>query len=285
MHLSLNEIIIGLIIFTLSGLFFRWLGSFIWRKKTSALKDKVTVISPKINELTIQEYGIDLKKLQIRLDKLNNDFLTENKNFKDNSERFRNINKLFLELNLRLNHIKTELEKEENKIFKTNKIKKYEKQMKKMKNSISLLNDELKRENDASQSYTLNTITMIELIFLPMGVLVGYFGMNFSSMGGHVGRNHKPAPGVLGFKYGQTFLIGLIILSVILIFNYIDVSKLEHFDIKKSQSCDETKEMDEILPFNEETLNIREDTMKNIKRELPDITKLPYNGLYFYKKT
>ena len=43
--------------------------------------------------------------------------------------------------------------------------------------------------------------------------------------------------------------------------------------------------MDEILPFNEETLNIREDTMKDIKRKLPDITKLPYDGLYFYKKT
>ena len=35
--------------------------------------------------------------------------------------------------------------------------------------------------------------------------------MNFSSMGGHVGKGHEPAPGLLGIKYGQGFVWGIML--------------------------------------------------------------------------
>ena len=272
LNLSNKEIFIGFIIFVASGIFFRGLGGFIWRSNEIVLRDKTTILRPDINELTIQEYQIDLDTLQLRLNSLNNDFLTENKEFKENSERFRSINKMYLELMLRLNHIIGELEKDTNKHHRTNKIKVYEEHMEKMKQSIELLNDELKRENDASQSYTLNMITLIELIFLPIGVVVGYFGMNFSSMGGHVGKGHKPAPGILGFKYGQAFFWLLILLVSLFVFYNFDFNKLEHFE-----GC----EVSQPYAYNEEFLRSRELRKENV--QFRDITALPYDDIYFYK--
>ena len=60
-------------------MFFRALGKLIWRKRPIVLRDKAAVLRPKINELTIQELGDDLDDLELRLDGLNNDFLSQDK--------------------------------------------------------------------------------------------------------------------------------------------------------------------------------------------------------------
>ena len=60
MHLSKREMFIALLIFVLSGLFFRFLGKLIWRKRKMEPRANVTVIRSKINELTIDEFKDDL---------------------------------------------------------------------------------------------------------------------------------------------------------------------------------------------------------------------------------
>jgi len=274
---SKKELFVGTIIFISSGFFFRWIGGLIWRKPKTMLRDRAMVLSPEINELTIQEFETDMDSLERRIDNLNNDFLLHNKGLMENTEKFRDINKIYLELRLRLNHINSELE--ENNKYKTNKIKRYEETMTKMKTSLDLLSEELKRETDESQSYTLNMLTLIETIFLPLGVLTGYFGMNFSSMGGHVGDDHKPAPGILGMKYGQTLVW---VITLVFMFWFLSSSvytKMEHFDIRETQKCNETKK---ILPFNVTSQDLRK--LPNVEKslEFPSIFELPYNDLNFY---
>ena len=79
-------------------------------------------------------------------------------------------------------------------------------------------------------------LTLIETIFLPLGVLTGYFGMNFSSMGGHVGKGHEPAPGILGLKYGQGFVWLIMGVCTAMILYSFDWSKMEHFSNIKEVS-------------------------------------------------
>jgi hypothetical protein len=267
---------VGLILFVLSGLFFRELGKKIWRKKNLVLRDKAAVIRPNINELTIQELGDDIIDLEQRLDGLNNDFLSQDKSLTENTERFRSINKFYLEIRLRLNHIINELDKKENEKYKSEKVSEYDVMMGKMKESLNLLTEELERETNENQSYTLNMLTLVETIFLPLGVLTGYFGMNFSSMGGHVGVGHKAAPGILGLRYGQGFVWGIMLICTALILYSFDWTKMEHFDVNKEECNSDRK----VKPFNE----LQQDKRKLDNNEIKnmDMFNLPYDTVNFY---
>jgi hypothetical protein len=276
--LTRKEIFVGILVFILSGMFFRTLGRLIWRKRPIMLRDKAAVLRPKINELTIQELQGDLDDLELRLDGLNNDFLSQDKSLMENTERFRSINKEYLELRLRLNHIMHELEKDENNKYNTDNVELYNNKMERMKGSLDLLNEELQRETNENQSYTLNMLTLIETIFLPLGVLTGYFGMNFSSMGGHVGVGHKAAPGILGVRYGQGFVWGIMLLCTIIIFYSFNWSKMEHFDIRETQKCNKERIVN---PYNERMHDLKKiPTQKlNINQNM---FEMPYDSVNFY---
>jgi len=276
--LTRKEMFVGILVFILSGMFFRALGRLIWRKRPIMLRDKAAVLRPKINELTIQELQGDLDDLELRLDGLNNDFLSQDKSLMENTERFRSINKEYLELRLRLNHIMHELEKDENNKYNTDNVELYNNKMERMKGSLDLLNEELQRETNENQSYTLNMLTLIETIFLPLGVLTGYFGMNFSSMGGHVGVGHKAAPGILGVRYGQGFVWGIMLLCTIIIFYSFDWSKMEHFDIRETQKCNKERIVN--------SYNERMHDLKKIQTQKLNINQnmfeMPYDSVNFY---
>ena len=245
-HLTRRQIFIGLILFVGSGILFRWIRKKVWKDRGMVTRDKISTIRSRINELTIQELNDDIKTLESRVDILNNEFLTEGKGIMENSKRFTNINKLYLELRLRMNHINNELEKNKNKRYRDDKIEQYEKRLSKIKGSLDLLNEELKRETEEMQSSKLHMLTLIETIFLPLGVITGYFGMNFSSMGGHVGTKHKPAPGILGVKYGQGLVWILILGCIIVVLRYFNLKPIkEGYDAGKS--CVENEK---IRPFN-----------------------------------
>ena len=276
--LSKKEMFVGLLLFVLSAMFFRALGKLIWRKRPIMLRDKAAVLRPKINELTIQELDSDLDDLELRLDGLNNDFLSQDKSLMENTERFRSINKDYLELRLRLNHIMHELEKKENNKYNTDKVSVYNTKMEKMKGSLDLLSEELQRETDENQAYTLNMLTLVETIFLPLGVLTGYFGMNFSSMGGHVGHDHKPAPGILGIRYGQGFVWGIMLICCIVIFYSFDWSRMEHFDIRETQKCSEERK---VKAFNERMQDLKKIQTEKINLD-HKMFDLPYDMVSFY---
>ena len=151
-HLTRRQIFIGLILFVGSGILFRWIRKKVWKDRGMVTRDKISTIRSRINELTIQELNDDIKTLESRVDILNNEFLTEGKGIMENSKRFTNINKLYLELRLRMNHINNELEKNKNKRYRDDKIEQYEKRLSKIKGSLDLLNEELKRETEEMQS-------------------------------------------------------------------------------------------------------------------------------------
>jgi len=256
-HLTRRQILIGLILFIGSGYLFRWIGRKIWRKNEIVTRDNVSTIRSRINELTIQELNDDIKTLESRVDILNNEFLTEGKGIIENSKRFTDINKLYLELRLRLNHINNELVKKNNKRYKDDKVEEYEKRLSKIKESLDLLNEELKRETEEIQSSKLHMLTLIETIFLPLGVITGYFGMNFSSMGGHVGTKHNPAPGVLGLKYGQGFVWFLIFGCIVIVLRYFNLKPIKE-GYNAGKSCVVEKNVKSFNVNNKELNKIEE---------------------------
>ena len=272
-HLTRRQILIGLILFIGSGYLFRWIGIKIWRKNEIVTRDKVSTIRSRINELTIQELNDDIKTLESRVDILNNEFLTEGKGIIENSKRFTDINKLYLELRLRLNHINNELTKKNNKRYKDDKVEEYERRLSKIKGSLDLLNEELKRETEEMQSSKLHMLTLIETIFLPLGVITGYFGMNFSSMGGHVGTKHKPAPGVLGLKYGQGFVWFLIFGCIVIVLRYFNLKPIKE-GYSAGKSCVVEKNIKSFNVNNKELNKIEETNVEkkdiwNIDGEKP----------------
>jgi hypothetical protein len=261
-HLTRRQIFMGLILFIGSGYLFRWLGKKIWRENEIVSRDKVSTINSKLNELTIQELNDDIITLESRVDILNNEFLTEGKGIMENSKRFTGINKLYLELRLRLNYINNELEKKRNKRYQDDKIEIYEKRLRNVKGSLDLLNEELKRETGEMQSSKLHMLTLIETIFLPLGVLTGYFGMNFSSMGGHVGTKHKPAPGVLGLKYGQGFVWLLIIGCIVIVLRYFNLKPIKE-GYKGGESC--------VMEKNVKSFNVNNKELNKIDESKGDV--------------
>lgn len=70
--------------------------------------------------------------------------------------------------------------------------------------------------NMKDSDYTSNFSNIISIIYLPLAVITGYFGMNFASMGIH----SKKEPGILNEPQGQMFVF-MISIVVVLMFIYI----------------------------------------------------------------
>jgi len=82
--------------------------------------------------------------------------------------------------------------------------------IKNMRDNLKLIDSYESRNDMIGQKKALDILTLISLIFLPIGVIVGYFGMNFGSMGNPIGNN----PGILNVKYGQILVFFLFFLSI-----------------------------------------------------------------------
>ena len=66
--------------------------------------------------------------------------------------------------------------------------------------------------NMKDTDYTNNFSNIISIIYLPLAVITGYFGMNFASMGIH----SKKEPGILNEPHGQMFVFAISVLVVIM---------------------------------------------------------------------
>tara|TARA_B100000886_G_scaffold337676_1_gene298905 strand:+ start:730 stop:1659 length:930 start_codon:yes stop_codon:yes gene_type:complete len=92
---------------------------------------------------------------------------------------------------------------------------------KEYKNTIKDIEKTLKNlmeynNNMKETNYTTNFSNLISIIYLPLAVITGYFGMNFASMGIH----SKKDPGILNESRGQLFVF-IISTIVVIIFIYI----------------------------------------------------------------
>ena len=64
----------------------------------------------------------------------------------------------------------------------------------------------------AKQKQSLDSLTLVTLIFLPLTLITGYFGMNFKAMGSpSVGK------GVFNWHKGQHFVFFLFVISIVII--------------------------------------------------------------------
>jgi len=82
----------------------------------------------------------------------------------------------------------------------------------KMRKNLKLIDAYERRNAVLGQKKSLDILTLISLIFLPIGAIVGYFGMNFGSMGNPTGSGS----GILNIKYGQLFVYSLFFISILI---------------------------------------------------------------------
>lgn len=69
---------------------------------------------------------------------------------------------------------------------------------------LTHIEDVLKYENEKLNHFKSTVMTLVNTVFLPLGVLTGFFGMNFASMG-----NPDIKKGILSVKNSETFVFGL----------------------------------------------------------------------------
>ena len=67
-------------------------------------------------------------------------------------------------------------------------------------------------KNMIKPDYSTEFANIVNIIYLPLAVIVGYFGMNFASMGAH----GKKDPGVFNEKQGQLFVFTISTIVIIL---------------------------------------------------------------------
>ena len=87
------------------------------------------------------------------------------------------------------------------------------------KSSIDILNNKLKLIEDYLDNKTaldtnnkLDFLTILNTIFLPLGFIVGFFGMNFYVMGGQT-----TGKGIYSSKNGYSIIIKSFLLSIVII--------------------------------------------------------------------
>jgi Mg2+ and Co2+ transporter CorA len=63
----------------------------------------------------------------------------------------------------------------------------------------------------SKQQKSVDMISTLGVIFLPLALITGYYGMNFGSMGSPVGKT-----GPFSWKYGQSWVLFLFVVSTII---------------------------------------------------------------------
>lgn len=117
------------------------------------------------------------------------------------------INKLKLFLELKI--LGLELHQEEHK----KRLENIMKRLHVVDKNLEIIKDFNTALHNKRQTKALDTLTIVNTIFLPLTLIVGYFGMNFKSMGCPTIKT-----GILTMEYGQIFVIGLCISITLLIY-------------------------------------------------------------------
>lgn len=74
------------------------------------------------------------------------------------------------------------------------------------------IDDNLDEENKKLNNLKMTVISALGTIFLPLGFITGFFGMNFNSMG-----NPTLKKGILAVKHVDKFIITLSVFSIIIV--------------------------------------------------------------------
>ena len=80
------------------------------------------------------------------------------------------------------------------------------------KDNIDSINQYETLENNKSQKTNISILAWASVIFLPLGLIASFYGMNFQSMGSPTTHDTK---GPFGYKYGQSWVFILFLISTI----------------------------------------------------------------------
>jgi len=117
------------------------------------------------------------------------------------------INKLKLFLELKI--LELELHQEEHK----KKLQNIMQRLHIVDKNLEIIKDFNTAIHNKRQTKAIDSLTIVNTIFLPLSLIVGYFGMNFGSMGCPTTKS-----GILTMKYGQIFVIGLLFSITIIVY-------------------------------------------------------------------
>lgn len=82
------------------------------------------------------------------------------------------------------------------------------------RNNIDSINQYETLENNKSQKQNISILAWASVIFLPLGLIASFYGMNFQSMGSPSIHGTK---GPFGYKYGQTWVFFLFCISTLFV--------------------------------------------------------------------
>lgn len=187
--------------------------SFISNKKKNSDKnlDNIDIEEDKIDDINYLEYL--LEKVEDSIIKLDKNIDYQNPNHEIITDRLFYIKKLKIFLGLNLYKLKN------NKNYENNqRLDKLIEKLNNIKKNIDLIDDFNSQLSDKKRNSSLDTLTRVNTIFLPLTLIVGYFGMNFQSMGAPSNKT-----GIFTLKYGQGFVFFLMLISIVFIFILIKI--------------------------------------------------------------
>lgn len=187
--------------------------SFISNKKKNSDKnlDNIDIEEDKMDDINYLEYL--LKKVEDSIIKLDKNIDYKKPNHEMITEWLFYLKKQKIFLGINLYKLKNRGVNENNRRL-DNLIKKLDN----IKKNIDYIDDFNSQLSDKKRSSSLDTLTRVNTIFLPLTLIVGYFGMNFQSMGAPSNKT-----GIFTLKYGQGFVFFLMLISIVFIFILIKI--------------------------------------------------------------
>ena len=144
--------------------------------------------------------------------------------FNDMTNDFNKLNDNILKGNTSDRELTSEIAHIRNKmlyislLYSQDKIENPDKDWTKLDKIFNILQKNLKYINTyeetniiRDQKSNINILTWINIIFLPLTLIVGYYGMNFASMG-----SPSKSSGPFSMRYGQLWVFGLFLSAIIL---------------------------------------------------------------------
>lgn len=179
-------------------------------------RKKLTIKNKNLDDIIIKEDKLDdinyletiLNKLETSIINLDNNINYQKPDHQMISERLYYIKKLKIFLGINFYKLKNN-----SKYQKSIKLNNLIKKLDYIEKNIELIDDFNTQLSDKKRNSSLDTLTRVNTIFLPLTLIVGYFGMNFQSMGAPSNKS-----GIFTLKYGQGFVFFLMLLSIVFIF-------------------------------------------------------------------
>ena len=153
---------------------------------------------------SVNELDTDIDKLSKEMSEVEEEIVSGKADHKTVHKDIYEIRKKYLELEILINeHILSGEVRERD-------IKSTLRKLDVLKLNVGFLDDYTDKIMQSKQKQSLDSLTLTTLIFLPLSLITGYFGMNFKAMG-----SPSDPRGIFSWKHGQNFVMFMFMISII----------------------------------------------------------------------